>query len=208
MGNSLIPSREMKVRASTPDIKVEFFSEDEIDRMRKWIELNYNPERTVKRFRYSERSRYELLFEFLLRTGGRISEILDLTYKDVDTFTETVKMRTMKRKKEVYRTIPLHQDLKKIFSIYSSGRRKYGKDEKIFPMRRQAVDEFLKRMQRDLGFRIHAHKFRHTFAVKAIMDGVPLNVVQKWLGHSSVFTTSVYTDVTGMDTKEWMNRIK
>ncbi len=63
-------------------------------------------------------------------------------------------------------------------------------------------------MQRDLGFRIHAHKFRHTFAVKAIMDGVPLNVVQKWLGHSSVFTTSVYTDITGMDTKEWMNRIK
>ena len=56
MGNSLIPSREMKVRASTPDIKVEFFSEDEIERMRKWIELNYNPERTVKRFRYSGRA--------------------------------------------------------------------------------------------------------------------------------------------------------
>ena len=173
-----------------------------------WIEFNYNPERTLKRFRYSQRSRYEVLFEFLLRTGGRISEILDLTYKDVDTFTETVRKRTLKRKKEVYRTIPLHQDLKKIFSIYSSGRRKSGKDKKIFPMRRQAVDEFLKRMQRDLGFRIHAHKFRHTFAVKALMDGVPLNVVQKWLGHSSVFTTSIYTDITGMDTKEWMNRIR
>ncbi len=51
-------------------------------------------------------------------------------------------------------------------------------------------------------------KFRHTFAVKAIMDNVPLNVLQQWLGHSSVFTTSVYTQITGMDTSEFMGRVK
>jgi site-specific recombinase XerD len=61
------------------------------------------------------------------------------------------------------------------------------------------VDLYFKKMQGKLGFRIHACKFRYTFAVKAIMDNVPLNVLQQWLGHSSIFTTSTYTQLTGMD---------
>jgi len=31
-----------------------------------------------------------------------------------------------------------------------------------FPVKRRAVDSYLKRMQRDPNFKIHAHKFRHT----------------------------------------------
>ena len=57
------------------------------------------------------------------------------------------------------------------------------------------------------GIRIHAHKFRHTFAVRAIMYNVPLNVLQQRMGHSSVFTTSIYTQITGMDTLEFMERV-
>ena len=52
------------------------------------------------------------------------------------------------------------------------------------------------------------YKFRHKFAVKAIMDNVPLNILQQWLGHSSVFTTSIYTQITGMDTSEFMEKVK
>jgi site-specific recombinase XerD len=63
-------------------------------------------------------------------------------------------------------------------------------------------------MQKDLGFKIHAHKFRHTFAVKAILSGVPINILQKWLSHSSIFITSIYTDITGMDTSQFMGRIQ
>ena len=52
------------------------------------------------------------------------------------------------------------------------------------------------------------YKFRHTFAVRVIIDNVTLNVVQQWLGHSSVFTTSIYTQITGMDTSEFMERVR
>jgi site-specific recombinase XerD len=75
-------------------------------------------------------------------------------------------------------------------------------------MTRQSVDLFFKKMQKDLGFKIHAHKFRHTFAVKAILSGVPINILQKWLSHSSIFITSIYTDITGMDTSQFMNKIQ
>jgi len=75
-------------------------------------------------------------------------------------------------------------------------------------MTRQGVDKYFKKMQSSLNFRIHAHKFRHTFAVRAIMSGVPLNVLQKWLGHASVFTTNVYTEITGIDTRGFMEQVK
>jgi integrase/recombinase XerD len=81
-------------------------------------------------------------------------------------------------------------------------------EERLFNMTRQSVDLFFKKMQKDLGFKIHAHKFRHTFAVKAILSGVPINILQKWLSHSSIFITSIYTDITGMDTSQFMNKIQ
>jgi site-specific recombinase XerD len=75
-------------------------------------------------------------------------------------------------------------------------------------MKRQAADQYFKRMQARLGLGIHAHKFRHTFAVKAIMDNVPLNVLQQWTGHSSVFITSICTHIMGIDTLEFMGRVR
>ena len=48
----------------------------------------------------------------------------------------------------------------------------------------------------------------HTFAVKAVLSGIPLNVLQKWLSHSSIFVTSIYTDITGMDTSQFMNQMQ
>ncbi|MGC8693967.1 MAG: tyrosine-type recombinase/integrase [Thermoplasmata archaeon] len=75
-------------------------------------------------------------------------------------------------------------------------------------MTRQSADLYMKKLQNELKFSIHAHKFRHTFGVKAILDNVPVNILQKWLGHSSIFITSIYTDITGMDTSMFMNRIK
>lgn len=50
----------------------------------------------------------------------------------------------------------------------------------LFPMSRRVIDLYLKRRGADVGIKdVHAHKFRHTFAVKAIMDQVPLNVLQQ-----------------------------
>ena len=46
--------------------------------------------------------------------------------------------------------------------------------------------------------RVHAHGFRHTLAMELIADEkVPLNALQKQLGHSSLATTSVYVNHLG-----------
>jgi site-specific recombinase XerD len=81
-------------------------------------------------------------------------------------------------------------------------------DENVLKKTRQGADKYFKKMQSSLNLRIHAHKFRHTFAVKPIMSGVPLNVLQQWLGHASVFTTSIYTEITGIDTRGFTELVK
>ena len=38
---------------------------------------------------------------------------------------------------------------------------------------------------------------RHGFGIKAVTSDVPLNMTQKWLGHTRLATTLIYTDATG-----------
>ena len=38
----------------------------------------------------------------------------------------------------------------------------------------------------------NAHAFRHTFGTQSVADEVPVDVVQKVLGHASLQTTTIY----------------
>ena len=38
---------------------------------------------------------------------------------------------------------------------------------------------------------------RHSYGVHAITSGVPLNMLQKWLGHAMMETTAIYADAVG-----------
>src|ERR1044071_3936210 len=43
---------------------------------------------------------------------------------------------------------------------------------------------------------------RHSFGIHAIRSGVPLNLVQRWLGHASMTTTAIYLDALGEEERE------
>ena len=46
--------------------------------------------------------------------------------------------------------------------------------------------------QRALLGQANAHAFRHTFGTQSVADEVPVDVVQKMLGHASLATTTIY----------------
>ncbi len=204
--------RNMMIQ-SGQKLSIEFFSDEDIEKI--FYEISCKMEKDPSRMEYHQR--YFLLVKFLLRTGGRIDEVLQIRPSDINLSTNTIRLITLKQgkdkrtglPKEKYRIIPMHPELRDIYMQYLL-QSNIAKDsaDLLFPMKRQVVDLYLKKIQDKHGFRIHAHKFRHTFAVKAIMDNVPLNVLQQWLGHSSVFTTSIYTQITGMDTSEFMGRVR
>src|SRR5262249_20345815 len=47
---------------------------------------------------------------------------------------------------------------------------------------------------------------RHGFAVNALQASVPLNVLQKWLGHANISTTAIYTAVAGPEEMHFAER--
>ncbi len=48
---------------------------------------------------------------------------------------------------------------------------------------------------------------RHGFGIKAVASNVPLNMTQRWLGHASISTTSIYTEAVGAEEKEIAQRM-
>ena len=42
--------------------------------------------------------------------------------------------------------------------------------------------------------RIGTHTLRHSYARHLFMDGIPINYLSRWLGHSSIQTTLIYLE--------------
>jgi site-specific recombinase XerD len=43
---------------------------------------------------------------------------------------------------------------------------------------------------------------RHAFGVHAVFSGIPLDLIQKWLGHEDIETTAIYTNVLGAEERQ------
>lgn len=47
---------------------------------------------------------------------------------------------------------------------------------------------------------------RHAFGIHTLAAGMPLNIVQRMLGHSSIATTTIYTEATGPEDRAFAER--
>jgi integrase/recombinase XerC len=56
--------------------------------------------------------------------------------------------------------------------------------------------------------RAHPHTFRHSYAVHLLKNNVPITVVQKLLGHSSIENTAIYLAVVQSDIREFVERVE
>ncbi|MEM0135785.1 MAG: site-specific integrase, partial [Thermoplasmatales archaeon] len=107
---------------SSQKLSIDFFTDEQIEQILN--EISRKIEYDKKRLKYHRR--YFLLVKFLLRTGGRIDEILGLTPKDINLSTNTIRMRTLKQgkdkktglRKEKFRIIPIHPDLRNTYMEY------------------------------------------------------------------------------------------
>ena len=52
--------------------------------------------------------------------------------------------------------------------------------------------------------KVRFHDLRHTFASQAIQQGVPLPVLQAWLGHSTITMTMRYAHLAPDAGAEWI----
>lgn len=150
------------------------------------------------------------LIVLLWRAGLRVSEALALQMRDLDRGASTTKIRVRHGKGDRFRTVAIGPDASAYLEAWLAARERYvtasaifcrirrraGKNERLTA---SAVRKMLASLAKRAGIekRVHAHGFRHTFALELDSEGVPLRVIQQALGHADAATTSNYLSALG-----------
>ena len=138
-------------------------------------------------------------------TGARISEVLALTASRVDVADEAIIFETLKqRRKQVFRAVPVPRALIPLITMYVVGKQGW-----LWPWGRTHGWKVVKAVMRKAGIAECLCKpkaLRHAFAVEAGQKGIPLNIVQRWLGHARIETTAIYASAIGDEERNLARR--
>ena len=135
------------------------------------------------------------------RAGLRVSEALDLEVRDLslDTATPTLRVRSGKGGKT--RLVPVHPELHGALSSalaygdISQGRLIEAHTTTAWRWVKTAVKRAEELGAISPGKRVSTHTLRHSYARHLLMNGIPINYLSRWLGHSSIQTTLIYLEL-------------
>jgi site-specific recombinase XerD len=159
-------------------------------------------------FAYAASKRSKDISTFCLTlafTGARISEVLALTVTRIDAADETVVFETLKqRRRGIFRAVPVPRSLASLLTIYAAQQQL-----RLWPWGRTTAWKIVKSVMREAGIAECLCKpkaLRHAFAIEAGQKGVPLNIVQRWLGHARIETTAIYASAIGEEERNLARR--
>lgn len=147
------------------------------------------------------------LLELMYATGCRVSEISNLLIQNIH-LNEGYCLAEGKGRKQ--RMIPLGRSAVVAIEEYLKSLRPKlarGRDAMVLPflmlsrggrrLRREAIWELIKRyaLIADIDVEISPHTLRHSFATHLLKNGADLRIIQEMLGHASIQTTQIYTQV-------------
>ena len=150
-------------------------------------------------------ARDSAIVDMLASTGMRIGELVNLDRSDID-FRERECIVSGKGNKQR----PVYFDARTKQSLITYLRTRHDSNPALFTTlsgkpRRATIDAIESRL-RSIGEscnagRVHPHKFRRTLATHAIDKGMPIEQVQKLLGHAKIDTTMRYAMVNQNNVK-------
>ncbi len=145
------------------------------------------------------------MIDLLYSTGMRVGELVNLNIDDVNfEARECVVFGKGDKERRVY------FDAKAKLHLQNYLRRRTDDNPALFVtldapharLKISGVEVRLRRLGRSLNlYKIHPHKFRRTMATRAIDKGMPIEQVQKILGHSQIDTTMQYAMVNQTNVK-------
>lgn len=144
------------------------------------------------------------IIQLLWDSGARISEVTNLRIEDFDPDQKFLTFKNTKNHQD--RIIPITDDITKRLLKLVGGRRNgfifRGREEG--PMSRLSAYLALKRRVKAAGINknIRPHTFRHHWITSKLDKGVPLPQVQKFVGHTSLSSTSLYYHFTQEDLRK------
>lgn len=150
-------------------------------------------------------SRDLAIIDFLYSTGIRVGELVNLNISDIDfEARECIVFGKGDKERKVYFDAKAKIHLQQ----YLSSRTDHNPalfvtlDEPHTRLKISGVEIRIRKLGKKLNMeKIHPHKFRRTMATRAIDKGMPIEQVQKLLGHQQIDTTMHYAMVNQNNVK-------
>jgi integrase len=151
----------------------------------------------------------------LAHTGCRISEALQLVGERIDFAAGAIVFESLKkRKRGIYRAVPVPPAVLEMLAMVHglkdkkkrpAGKKKTsGAKEKspppLWDFGRTTAWKHVIAVMKAAGVKgpqATPKGLRHGFGVAAIQAGIPLNLLQRWLGHAQLTTTAIYANAVG-----------
>ncbi|ETI69373.1 tyrosine-type recombinase/integrase [Neobacillus vireti] len=202
LSESFIQLKRDRIKiAAGSEVNVDALSEEQVEQLLFYVE---------NRGKVSTRNK--LVVYLLLYTGVRVSELVSIKITDIDFLTNQL---TVIGKGEKRREIGLRQDVLQLVRDYMKEERSgsifsYSDyllvSQRAEKMHRDAVRDWLAKVSKVLGFKLHPHLFRHTFCTRLLKKGVDLTTVSKLAGHSTVnMTARFYIQTTKQEKMDAVN---
>ena len=149
----------------------------------------------------------------LIHTGCRISEALQLTPARIDIVGRAIIFRSLKKRgdKPVFRSVPVPRSL--IAELVGTFRLdpRYLDERRLWPVTRNTAYVWIKDMMSAADIPPGPHcspkGLRHGFGVYALLSGVSLNQLQRWMGHADIAVTSIYARAYGPEERRIARRM-
>lgn len=147
----------------------------------------------------------------LVYTGARISEALALTPSRIDTEAQSIVIESLKkRSRGIYRAVPvpdfLLTQLEEVHDLQHAE-----PSQRLWEWSRTTAWLRVKEIMRDANISstwAMPKALRHGFGVVGVADAnVPLNMMQKWLGHARIETTAIYANAVGREERAIAERM-
>ena len=151
-----------------------------------------------------------MLLRLLWEGGVRISEAISLRLKDIGR--EGVRVLG---KGGNERVVFVQDSLVSAILFYAQERR-MDRGDYLFPSRKgghitkQRADQIIKKATRSAKLRrnVHAHLFRHGYAINFLNCSGRLDALQEQLGHRDINTTRIYLRLSDEDVKREVQKIQ
>jgi integrase len=144
----------------------------------------------------------------LAYSGCRISEALALTADRVDLADGVLVFESLKKRRQgVFRAVPVPSNVTESLDLVHGIRELRRRPERarvhrLWPWSRMTAWRHIQRVMVVAGVsgpQATPKGLRHGFGVNAVSAGIPLNLVQRWLGHAQLSTTAIYADAVGAE---------
>lgn len=196
------PFRKMKIAIKEPRNLPKTM---ELKEIRKILQHMYKKKEQYKNkssYTYKTIIRDIAVVEVLFSTGIRVSELSNLKLNEINIQTGVIKIHGKGAKERVIHIC--ENEVKQILKEYIELFKPLHSNNSYFFINRlgnklseQSIRFMIKKYQQQTKIEKHLtpHMFRHSFATLLLEEGVDIRYIQHMLGHSSISTTQIYTQV-------------